>query len=780
MSSQKPNSNREQAEQALRESESRLRDITFSMADWVWEVDVNGVYTYSSQKSAKLLGYSAEEILGKTPFDFMPPDEAERIGAIFSEIAAKKAPINGLENWSIQKNGGRVCLLTNGVPILDAKGNLQGYRGVGQDITERKQTENALRANEEKYRTYIDQSPEGIFITDEAGKYIDVNTTACSMLGYTREELLSLSIRDLNDSTESAAVSPQFFTLKEHGRIKSEMMLRKKNGGVIPVNVDAIRLSNNTFMAFCTDITERKQVEGALKESENFLRETQIIAELGTYTMDIASGIWKSSEILDAIFGIDRDYDKTVEGWGAIIHPEWRQRMMDYFLQDVIGKKARFDKEYKIVRQDTNAERWVSGVGELKFDGNGQPITMIGTIKDITPRKQSEENLRRLELQVRQSEKMEAIGQLAGGIAHDFNNVLGGIIGYTDISLSYAEHGSMLEKNLLKVLQASDRAKNLVKQILAFSRQSNSQKSVTSLGPIIVEVLDLLKSSIPSSVIIDSDLHNEMKSVLADTTQIHQAVLNLATNAVHAMNRKGTLTIRLYPVVLGSGHHCQSGELPPGDYAAIEIADTGCGMDAVTLSKAFEPFFTTKPVGEGTGMGLSVVLGIVQLHGGDLQVESEVGKGTAVRIYLPTTGAPVTQKATNEILSLLSGTERVLFVDDEKMLVEMSLEWLTTLGYTVTAFSDSLDALTMIRERSADIDILVTDQTMPGLTGIELVKQALSIKKDLPVILCTGFSNEVNQESADALGVSKFIMKPYRNVDISKAIRDVLDHNDAA
>ena len=396
-------------------------------------------------------------------------------------------------------------------------------------------------------------------------------------------------------------------------------------------------------------------------------------------------------------------------------------------------------------------------------------------LADITQRKQDEKNLRRMEEHLRQSEKMDAIGQLAGGIAHDFNNVLGGIIGYTDLSLNYADAGSLLEKNLLNVLKAADRARNLVKQILAFSRKSDPQKSIVLIKPIVIEVLDLLKSSVPSSVKIEADLHSDTKSILADSTQLHQVLLNLATNAVHAMHRQGTLKIILSAESINTTIHGQSGEIVPGKYAVIEVVDTGCGMNAATLSKAFEPFFTTKPVGEGTGMGLSVVLGIVQSHGGDLQVESEVGKGTTIRIFLPVVEESATDAPADHMQTMINGTERILFVDDEEILVDMNLNLLTSLGYTVTATTNSMDALQTIRENIANIDILITDHTMPGITGIELAKEALLMRRDLPIILCTGFSNEVNHESAVALGISKLLMKPYRSHEISKAIRDVLD-----
>jgi len=442
-------------------------------------------------------------------------------------------------------------------------------------------------------------------------------------------------------------------------------------------------------------------------------------------------------------------------------------------LQDVIAKKGRFDKEYRIIRQNDGSEGWVHGRGELKYNDRGEPVSMVGTIRDITSRKQAEEKLQKVESRLRQSEKMDAIGQLAGGIAHDFNNVLGGIIGYTDMSLGYAEPDSILEKNLQKVLMAADRAKRLVQQILTFSRHSSPHKSVVNILPIVREVLDLLRASIPSSVIIESNLSTVTRAVQADPTQIHQALLNLTTNAVHAMNRRGTLSIALYPLCLDNAEFGQSREIAPGDYTVVEITDTGCGMDEATLSKAFEPFFTTKPVGEGTGMGLSVVLGVAQSHGGDLQVETAPGRGTTMRILLPASVEALSQHNSDKTQPDLDGTERILVVDDEQMMVDMVSEWRVKKGYRVTGTTDSAAALARVKE--CEFDLLITDQTMPGMTGIELASAAFAHRKDLPIILCTRFSSEVNADEAAAIGIRRFVMKPYRPSEIGRIIREVLD-----
>jgi len=470
----------------------------------------------------------------------------------------------------------------------------------------------------------------------------------------------------------------------------------------------------------------------------------------------------------------------------------------EYSRDEVIGKNPRvlksghtpsheYDRLWEMLMsgQEWNGEfhnRKKSGELYWEFarvspiiNANGETTHFLAVKEDITERKRAQENLRRIEERLRQSEKMEAVGQLAGGIAHDFNNVLGGIIGFTDLSLGLAEKGSVLEANLEKVLKAADRAKHLVKQILAFSRQGNPQKSTIGLRPIVEEVLDMLRPSIPSSVIIKADLSADTKPVLADATQIHQALLNLATNSVQAMNRKGTLRVGLHSASLETPCQGQSGEIMPGEYTVLVVADTGCGMDAGTLSRVFEPFFTTKAVGEGTGMGLSVVLGIVQSHGGDIQMESAVGQGTTIRIYLPAAENAEIREAATDARGRSLGTERVLYVDDEEMLVDMADHMLAPLGYSFTGMTSSLEALEYIRHNSDAIDIVVTDQTMPSLSGLELAAEAVKIRQDLPIILCTGFSSEVNAERAAANGISRLLLKPYGAREISNAIREVVD-----
>ncbi len=396
----------------------------------------------------------------------------------------------------------------------------------------------------------------------------------------------------------------------------------------------------------------------------------------------------------------------------------------------------------------------------------------ISSTRDITDRK-------RLEEQLRQSQKMEAIGTLAGGIAHDFNNILGAIIGYTELSKDLPAGNRDLENNLSQVLKAAERAKNLVKQILAFSRKSESALKALQLHLVVKEVLNLLRSSIPTTIDIKTDIATANDIVIADATQVHQIVMNLCTNAAHAMQQKGgvlEVTIKAFDL---DEHSVRAyADIEPGPYVRLSVKDTGTGISGDVITRIFEPFFTTKELGRGTGMGLAVAHGIVKSLNGDIKVYSEPGKGTVFHVLLPRVqeegaGRDIVQQ------SAPHGHERVLLVDDETMLLDVGEQLLNSLGYRVTAISSPVEALELFGKDPAAFDLVITDQTMPQLTGYDLAQQLLKIRKDVPLILCTGYSDLVTVESAIAGGIKAFVIKPLNRLAIAETIRKVLDKSAA-
>jgi PAS domain S-box-containing protein len=386
-----------------------------------------------------------------------------------------------------------------------------------------------------------------------------------------------------------------------------------------------------------------------------------------------------------------------------------------------------------------------------------------------------------LEKQVRQMQKMEAIGTLAGGIAHDFNNILSPILGYAEMALDAEPGASQLRRDMEQIMAAGRRAKDLVQQILAFSRQTEQQRRPLRVGSIVKEAMKLLRASIPSSITMQANIAREAEqsTVFADSTQIHQVLMNLCTNARHAMRgQTGVLDVSLDRVDIDEGSAGALKELALGPHLKLSVRDTGHGIDTTVMERIFEPYFTTKAPGEGTGMGLAVVYGIVRSHSGTVTVDSVVGAGTTFDVYLPCTEAP-RMAARQDVGPPPTGCEHILLVDDETMLTEMGKRRLTRLGYKVTAFTNVLEALESFRAQPAQFDLVITDFTMPFANGLDFCKDIRHIRPDIPVILCTGFSEEVTPEEARVAGVQEFFLKPLSILDLAQGVRRVLDSEES-
>ncbi|RMF20203.1 MAG: response regulator, partial [Deltaproteobacteria bacterium] len=375
--------------------------------------------------------------------------------------------------------------------------------------------------------------------------------------------------------------------------------------------------------------------------------------------------------------------------------------------------------------------------------------------------------------QLRQSQKMESLGVLAGGIAHDFNNILGAIIGSTELAIGKVDPESRVHRNLERVLTGANRAKELVRQILAFSRQQSSEAQATDLGAVAEEAMTLARASIPTTIELVRDIEPNCPPVFADGTQLHQIIMNLCTNAYHAIGKgSGTITVGVHSEEFGED--CAEAGVPkPGRYVHLSVTDTGCGMDEETKSKIFDPFFTTKGVGEGTGLGLSVVHGIVTKSGGAISVDSEPGKGTTFHIYLPVCEeARTEQDEDDETVS--TGNGRVMLVDDETDLLATAGEILEELGYQVAAFSSSREALEAFCAAPDGYDVVVSDQTMPEMTGSEMYEKMADVRPDVRFIVATGFSDTLDPAGARKMGLAGFIPKPYRPRDLAKTVAHVL------
>ena len=386
------------------------------------------------------------------------------------------------------------------------------------------------------------------------------------------------------------------------------------------------------------------------------------------------------------------------------------------------------------------------------------------------------QELAQSERQLQQIDKIQAIGTLAGGIAHDFNNILFPIIGYTEMTLMDAPESSAIHSNLQEVLNATNRARDLVKQILAFSRQNIQEFKPLKLQPIITEALKLLRATIPSNIKISHHVDENTGPTMGDPTQIHQVIMNLCTNAYHAMQETGgNLDITLKEVDIEPDDILEKMGIVSGRYLQLEVIDTGHGMHPSVLGRIFEPYFTTKEQSKGTGLGLSVTHGIVKSHGGDIQVFSESGKGTTFRVYLPLIQNVEPEEVTEVIGTLLRGAERILLVDDEEPIANMEKLMLERLGYQITALTSSTEALDTFRSQPERFDLVITDMTMPSMTGIELAPKLLQIRPDIPIILCSGFNEMASEEKVKSIGIKAYVQKPVELKVLGQTIRDVLE-----
>jgi len=516
-----------------------------------------------------------------------------------------------------------------------------------------------------------------------------------------------------------------------------------------------------------------------LQESEKKYRELVENANSIILRVDTSGRIRFFNEFAQKFFGYSEDeiIGKTVAGT-ILPRSDLIERRLDKLMRSLREHpdRQRVRESENILR---NGERvWIAWTYRPIFGDDGELKEILCIGNDITELKRREEEKRELEDRLRQSQKLEAIGTLAGGIAHDFNNILAAIMGYTELANLEIPDGTKGRHRLKEVLKASSRAKDLVQQILAFTRQSRQEQKPIYITYIVKEAIKLLKATLPATIEIRQDIEPHTGTVMADPTQIHQIVMNLCTNAHHAMQENGgTLEVRLKRVQLNGWDDVLEKDMYTGPYLKLTVSDTGHGMPPEVLNRIFDPYFTTKEKGEGTGLGLAVVHGIVKNYGGTVRVQSEVGKGTAFDVYFPEIEEAAQVQEVVEIEPLPMGRERILFVDDEHPLVEIGVDLLEHLGYEVVGRTSSIEALKLFRAQPDRFNLVITDMTMPNMTGEKLAQELLKIRQDIPIILCTGFSERISDEKAKAIGIREFAMKPLIAPELAKTIRKVLSES---
>lgn len=632
-----------------------------------------------------------------------------------------------------------------------------------------------LRKERERYQSLFETSPDAIFLL-RGLTIIDCNPATCDLFAANKNELLGLTIVDLSPPSQAQGESSSLLAEKLTNPSPQLLLqtfdwLHKTIDGrlfdaEVRLKIFGVDEGELLLVAFVRDITERKRAEEALLLTQfSFDRAAIGIFQIGNDARVLNAneqackdlGYSKSELCQMTVF----DFNPTVD---ANNFDDKRQKLRD-------KKIVIFETEHR--RKDGTIFPVEIASNLLEFAGNQCSINFV---RDISERRNAAQLKAKMQAHLQQVQRLDSLGTLAGGIAHDFNNILSAIVGYTELTkLSCSDNPKVLHY-LDQLSSASLRAKNLVQQILNFSRQSGSEKQPIDISRIVNEALDLIRATVPTTIEISKNVPSNLGVVVANETQIHQIVMNLCTNAHHAIgNEGGSIDVDLITTTITDKDGMNYPDLDPGEYLKLIITDTGSGIPAEILSNIFDPYFTTKNPGEGTGLGLSTVHGIVKDHGGSIKAYSEPGNGTSFQIFLPIIESEA-EKADNSVEQLPHGIETILFVDDEKLLLEIGKELLQSLGYRVETRASSIDALEAFRSQPAKYDLIVSDITMPKMTGDYLAAEIKKINPDVPIILCTGFSTRLNSEKLIKIGVEKVLMKPLTMNELAVNVRLALDH----
>ncbi len=761
------------AKAALRDDEVRFRKVFEIAPLGIVVVGPDFKYVDVNKAFADFVGYSREELLSINSFDLThPEDRAEQ--ARFAEKAWKgEIGTYSLQKRYVRKDGEiRWGGLTSTVFSSSEQGR---YRlGIVDDITERKQAEDAVRASEERFRTIFDSSNDAIFIFDLSSRFLEVNQAACERLGYTREELLRMSPADI-DTPHFAHLAPaRIRAAEEEGQLVFEAAHRRKDGTEFPVEINSQKIQYEgkpCLLSVVRDITNRKRTEEALRTSEEKYRNLYDDAPMAYMEYDIEGVITKVNRKLLEMLGHDAE--------GVLGHPVW-EFVVEKEARDVIKEKVASarspskDLERTYRRKDGTPVTVLINDVFVK-DDNDRIVGIRVTIQDITERKRMEEEKDRLQAQLLQAQKMESVGRLAGGVAHDFNNMLGVIIGNAELALMETKAEDPFRQNVQEILKASQRSTETVRQLLAFARKQTISPLVLDLNDTVPRVLKMLRRLIGEDVELRWIPGKDVETVRMDPNQINQILMNLVVNSRDAIPGVGTITIESAKTLLDESYCRQHSGAIPGEYVRLTVSDTGTGMSKEIMEHLFDPFFTTKEVGKGTGLGLATVYGIVTQNNGVINVYSEPDRGTTFKIYLPRFEGEAVSALEEEERKLPEGTETVLVAEDEAPLLTLARKILTKVGYTVLPAHSPTEALSLAEEHVGEIHLLLTDVVMPEMNGPELMEKLHAIRPAVKGLFMSGYTADVVAQQGVLDEGIHFIEKPFSPKALADKVREVLD-----
>jgi PAS domain S-box-containing protein len=754
---------KEKSELQFKKSEERFRALVETTNDFIWETDSNGCYTYVSPNVKEILGYEPDELLSKKPFDLMPSSESNKIQKKFKQYVDLKKPIINLKNINVRKDGTIIVLETSGIPFFDNKNQLLGYRGVDRDITERKKYEDELLKSENNFKALLDATSAMAFLVDKDFTVIALNNVLAEKYGSDRNKIVGKNIVDFLPPALAANRIKIMKTVIKTG--KAIRWVDKGSKGIYDNNIYPVFNKNGRVInlaIYSNDISEKIRAEEQIKVLSTSVEQSPfsiiIFSKDGTIEY-VNKKCCQVTEYLNTEL-----INKNI----VDLRPEMPLKQI---IEKVLAGEE-IKGEYK-VHKKSGVEYWESiYLFPIKNDYN-EILNIISINEDITDRKELESHLR-------QAQKMEAIGTLAGGIAHDFNNLLTIINGYSDLALSKLEDG-LIKNSITNIRMASQRAEDLTRQILAFSKKQIFSPKSINVNTILNNLNKMIPRLIGEHIKIEMNLGKKLKPIKADPSQYEQVILNLIVNARDAINEntdnkaKKSIRINTEEVILEEKYLKHHFDIKPGKYICLSITDTGIGMSAEVQAKMFEPFFTTKEQGKGTGMGLSTVFGIVKQNDGNIYVYSEPGKGTTIKIYWPVTSDKIAAKKTKILKTqLLTGTENILFVEDNPDILDFAYLTLTEYGYNVIFSENGRLALEMLKENPAKFDLLITDIVMPDMNGKELAEKVSRLIPGIKILFTSGYTDDHIVHEGELTGEINFLQKPFTVNSLLIKIKEVL------
>ncbi len=743
--------------------------------------NTQGRYLGCNTAYTEIMGFAKQELIGKTVQDLWPSEYARVYHQ--NDLKLIENPTRQIYEFEIRDKGGAIHpVIFSKNAFYDEHGNVAGIVGGFIDITERKLAEDALRKAEAKYRTILESIEDGYFEIDLVGNITFCNDSLCKILGYAKNELTGMSSDQfMNKENFHGAFETfkQICTSGDNARaIALELITKDGSQRFIEISISMILDKEGRptgFQGIARDITVRKRSEENLRLSEERFRTVlQNVPNVAIQGYDMNGTIQFWNEASKIFYGYTSEEALGKNLIDLIIPPVMREEVATAIKTMVETGEPIHASELSLMRKDGSRLAVFSSHAILQIPGCPPELFCIDI--DLTENKRSMEINEKLQAQLFQAQKMEAIGTLAGGIAHDFNNILSGIFGFSQLAKRHLTEPEKAGKDIDQIIKGAQKATELVQQILTVSRKSIHEKKPVPIYLIIKEALKLLRATIPTTIEIKENIVSQA-TVMADPAKIHQIIMNLCTNAYHAMRATGgNMFVGLQEIEFSIKDSVSTLNVLAGKYLDLEVSDTGHGMDSAILKRIFDPYFTTKEHGKGTGLGLAVAAGIVEEYKGYIRVHSEPGQGSTFHVYLPIVDRPAaTHTPEKEEKSPLSGEETIMFVDDEEALRELSYDILKGFGYTVYTFSNGIEAFEAYNADSYRFDLVVTDMTMPGMTGLELSKRILELRPEQPIVLCTGYSETIDREKALSTGITEYVEKPFIIKALAMVIRKVLD-----